>query len=57
MRPRTLTRIESRPARDRPWSYLFFLDLQNNEHVPAAIEGMRADGDEVVVLGTYDEFT
>lgn len=50
-----ITRIESRPSRERPWAYVFFLDLNNNDRVPDALDEMRAHGDEVIILGTYDE--
>jgi chorismate mutase/prephenate dehydratase len=49
-----LTRIESRPARDKPWTYSFFLDIENNEQVSSALPELRAVGDEVTILGTYD---
>ena len=51
-----LTRIESRPSKDRLGHYLFFLDLEgaeSDERVAAAIEGLRAHCDEVRVLGSY----
>jgi prephenate dehydratase len=49
-----VTRIESRPSRERPWNYVFFVDIQNNA---AVAEAAREVGDEVqqlVILGTYD---
>jgi prephenate dehydratase len=46
-------RIESRPARTQPWKYIFFLDIDNNEHSEAAIAALSAVH-EVTVLGTYD---
>ena len=51
-----LTRIESRPRRERLGQYLFFVDLEGgtgDERVLAAIEGLRAHSDEVRVLGSY----
>lgn len=50
-----ITRIESRPSRDRPWAYIFFLDFQNNAQAREAIDELRATGDHIIVLGTYDE--
>lgn len=50
-----ITRIESRPSRDRPWAYIFFLDFQNNAQAREAIDELRSTGDLIVVLGTYDE--
>jgi chorismate mutase/prephenate dehydratase len=49
-----ITRIESRPSRDRPWAYVFFLDFQNGPASAQAVDEIRASGDEVIVLGTYD---
>lgn len=51
-----LTRIESRPRRDRLGDYVFFVDLQGaatDESVRAAIDGLRAHCDDVRVLGSY----
>ncbi len=51
-----LTRIESRPRRDRLGQYVFFLDLEGgeqDERVGAAIAGLRRHSDEVRVLGSY----
>ena len=51
-----LTRIESRPRKDRLGQYLFFLDLEggdDTERVRAAIDGLRTHSDEVRVLGSY----
>ncbi len=51
-----LTRIESRPRRDRLGDYLFFLDLDGgtgDARVAEAIEGLRAHCEQVRVLGSY----
>ena len=51
-----LTRIESRPRRDRLGDYVFFVDLEGaagDESVRAAIEGLRSHCDDVRVLGSY----
>jgi prephenate dehydratase len=51
-----LTRIESRPRRDRLGDYVFFVDLEGaaaDESVRAAIDGLRAHCDSVRVLGSY----
>src|SRR5690606_37895972 len=50
-----LTRIESRPSRERPWTYVFYLDIENNPAIADALPEMTSIGDELVVLGTYDE--
>jgi prephenate dehydratase len=51
-----LTRIESRPMRERFGHYMFFADLQGGLEEPAvgeAVEGLRAFCHEVRVLGSY----
>ena len=51
-----LTKIESRPRRERLGSYMFFADITGEvgeQHVAAAIEGIRARCEEVRVLGSY----
>jgi prephenate dehydratase len=51
-----LTRIESRPRRQRLGEYMFFLDLEGgvaDPQVAAAIEGLRANADVVRVLGSF----
>ena len=51
-----LTKIESRPKRERMGSYMFFVDLQgqaDSEPVAAAILGLRAICEQARVLGSY----
>ena len=51
-----LTRIESRPHRDRMGDYVFFVDLEGgagDELVAGAIDGLRTHCDQVRVLGSY----
>lgn len=51
-----LTRIESRPRKDRLGDYVFFVDLEGgtaDERVAHAVEGLRAHCDQVRVLGSY----
>jgi prephenate dehydratase len=51
-----LTRIESRPRRQRLGEYMFFLDLDgraDDSAVAAAIGGLRAHADVVRVLGSF----
>ena len=50
-----ITRIESRPSRERPWAYVFFLDFHNGPGAAESIDEIRTSGDDVIVLGTYDE--
>ena len=51
-----LTRIESRPRRQRLGEYMFFLDFEGSADDPAvaaAIEGLRGHADVVRVLGSF----
>ncbi len=51
-----LTKIESRPRRERLGHYMFFVDLQGNlreRQLAAAVEGVREFCQEVRVLGCY----
>ncbi|HKJ88092.1 MAG TPA: ACT domain-containing protein, partial [Gammaproteobacteria bacterium] len=51
-----LTKIVSRPARSSLWDYVFFLDLDGHQEDPAivqALEGVKAEGAAVKVLGAY----
>jgi prephenate dehydratase len=51
-----LTRIESRPRRQRLGEYMFFLDLDEHTEDPpvaSAIDGLRSHADVVRVLGSF----
>jgi prephenate dehydratase len=51
-----LTRIESRPRRQRLGEYMFFLDLEGrmaDAGVAAAVDGLRIHADVVRVLGSF----
>jgi prephenate dehydratase len=51
-----LTRIESRPRRQRLGEYMFFLDLDGrlaDPPVAAAVDGLRVHADVVRVLGSF----
>jgi prephenate dehydratase len=51
-----LTKIESRPRRERMGSYMFFVDAEGSAAdgaLSAAFEGLRAICEEVIVLGSY----
>ncbi len=51
-----LTQLESRPSREAPWEYLFFLDLEGHQEDPnvaSALEALRADSLNLRVLGSY----
>jgi len=51
-----LTKIESRPRRERLGSYMFFADVAgraDDPHLAEAIARVRAMCQEVLVLGSY----
>ncbi len=51
-----LTKIESRPRRERLGHYMFFADIEAWAHEPRvkdALEGLRAHCEQVLVLGSY----
>lgn len=51
-----MTRIESRPAQERSWEYLFFIEIQGHRQDATVAEALRrieADADEVRVMGSY----
>jgi len=51
-----LTKIESRPRRERLGHYMFFVDLEGSlrdESVREALDGLRSRCEEVRVLGSY----
>jgi chorismate mutase/prephenate dehydratase len=51
-----LTKIESRPARQRPWDYVMFVDFEGHRDTPAvdgALADVRARTVFLKVLGSY----
>jgi prephenate dehydratase len=51
-----LTKIESRPKRERMGNYMFFVDLQgqvDEEPIAEAVHGLRTICEQVRVLGSY----
>jgi len=51
-----LTKIESRPRRDRPWHYVFYLDFEGHWQEPVcsqALLGLLYRASFVKVLGSY----
>lgn len=51
-----LTKLESRPRRNKPWMYVFFVDLDgnlDNPDISAAIGALLKTAAFVKVLGTY----
>ncbi len=52
----SMTKIESRPARNRAWEYVFFVDVlghRSDASVAAALEEMEASASLLTVLGSY----
>ncbi|HLZ07042.1 MAG TPA: prephenate dehydratase domain-containing protein, partial [Chloroflexota bacterium] len=52
----SLSRIESRPSRRRPWEYVFFVDLTGHPEddvVQLALAELRANCEFVRILGTW----
>ncbi|WP_437621362.1 prephenate dehydratase [Sorangium sp. So ce1151] len=55
-----LTRIESRPSRQKHWDYVFLVDLEGHRSDPRvgeAVERLRARCEMVKVLGSYPRST
>ncbi len=55
-----LTKIESRPRRNRPWQYLFYLDFEGHWQDPeceAALMGLLRRSSFVKLLGSYPAAT
>lgn len=51
-----MTKLESRPRRDKPWSYLFYLDIEghlDDANVAAALTGLMRKAAYVKLLGSY----
>lgn len=51
-----LTRIESRPMKNRNWEYFFFVDLEGHQESPMvkqALESLHGDVEFVKILGSY----
>ncbi len=54
-----LTKIESRPSRQKPWDYLFYVDFEGHteeDRVKRALEGLRERALAWKVLGSYPRF-
>jgi prephenate dehydratase len=51
-----MTKLESRPRRDKPWSYLFYIDIEGHvdePHVASALTGLMRKAAFVKFLGSY----
>ncbi|MBS3967389.1 MAG: bifunctional chorismate mutase/prephenate dehydratase, partial [Truepera sp.] len=51
-----MTKLESRPRRDKPWSYLFYIDIEGHiedANVQAALAGLMRKAAFVKFLGSY----
>ena len=51
-----MTKLESRPRRDKPWSYLFYIDIEghiDDANVSAALTGLMRKAAFVKYLGSY----
>ena len=51
-----LTKIESRPAKQRPWEYVIFVDLEGHRATPHVSSALREIGERTLflkVLGSY----
>jgi len=55
LRDISLSKIESRPMRGRPWQYVFYVDFLRGDDAPArnALHHLREFADFVKVLGIY----
>jgi prephenate dehydratase len=56
LRDISLTKIESRPLRGKPWEYLFYVDFLGNlkeEKVKRALHHLEESSDLLKVLGSY----
>jgi chorismate mutase/prephenate dehydratase len=50
--------IQSRPQRERPWAYIFFVDLQGHRQdarVKRALRALEHQALFIKVLGSYPE--
>lgn len=49
-----LCRLESRPAKNTAWHYMFFIDLFNNHRVEKCMEELKRQNIGVRLFGSYD---
>lgn len=51
-----LMKLESRPSRERPWEYVFYLDVEGAAQDPmlaAALDDLQASAADVQILGSF----
>ncbi|MBF0286280.1 MAG: hypothetical protein HQM14_00565 [SAR324 cluster bacterium] len=49
-----LCRLESRPSKETPWFYVFYVDFTNNEQTQACIDSLQNSFFRCKVLGSYN---
>lgn len=49
-----LCRLESRPSKDNPWTYSFFIDFYNNHRVEACLSTFKSLDISYKLFGSYD---
>lgn len=53
-----LSRIESRPSKERPWDYIFFVDFEGHladAQVKAALDALKECVEKLKILGCYPQ--
>jgi len=51
-----LTKLESRPSKDKPWEYIFYVDFEGHIDDPVsqeALEGLKQKTNFIKILGSY----
>jgi prephenate dehydratase len=52
-----LTKIESRPKKEKPWEYNFYVDFEghiNNKIITEAVESIKKKAAFIKILGSYE---
>ena len=52
-----LTKIESRPKKEKPWEYNFYVDFEghiNNKIIKDAVESINKNAAFIKILGSYE---
>ena len=49
-----LCRLESRPSKDKPWFYVFYIDFTNNQNSQQCLETLENSSFQCKVLGSYN---